>query len=180
MQLDEVSAALEYREEAIPLPATVAGIMRLLRKILGRKHIAFVSMHADQPIQVGWHRTLHDAPLLKDVSEDVETTLARVEVDEIEVQGSAVEILVDAMHHLAGKQLVATHIVVSDRKRICDFFGLPWTVELPKAEQTDYRVFAGLFVEESLTVSEDSFVILGAPTHGPDLTAATTAVRLVP
>lgn len=176
------SDALSFVTEKLPFPATRQGVYNLLRRILSVRNVEKVVISAGDPIEVGWHRTMHDRLLIDAPVEDIDEVFARVDVQELvaSVPGGMQGQLLYAMESLTVLGLVPTHICAYSSRNLLNNCDYTHAKELTQSEHAPYASFAGMYFVESVSVEEDTFVVLGSPTYGYELSHVAYAIKFAP
>ena len=179
--MSEAQLDLEYVVEDVPMPQTRAGVLEALKRILAKPFVQEITLKVDAPIQVSWHKAAGDTLLEADVYVSLETTLLSVEMVDLPRGGAPKELLLDAMLFVSQRGLFPTHVAVSSARRLCDLFGLPWSVELRREELTEHEIFGGLrVIGAEQFLDDDQVIVIGTPLRDSHVSDAKLAVRFVP
>jgi hypothetical protein len=165
--------------EEVDLPATLVGIVGLLRKILSKPFVQSISLQTGQPIKVAWYKDISDSLAIGEPEESPDSVLSRIDLDEFSTNKGAKETLVDAIMSLNQRNLFATHVFSGSEQAFKDWFGIPSVLQIPAYEGTEYQNFLGLKYLETDAIGHDVVVLLAGETPEATLTEATMALKIV-
>lgn len=170
-----MSTSREYRTERIPIPKNSAALARLMQRLLTLSGLVSCSITRDG-IEVSRYRSLHD-PLLGD-GDWPDSTVSEVigtleEIHELPGVFDGVGGILTGMHFICALGF-EPKVLLSPSSSVTD--------ELSKrlggnVSVAGVRYIAGLRVEESPIIADNTFVVLGSVIGSYDLSAVRVAVR---
>ncbi len=171
--------SLVISSEEVPLPETVDGVLKVLKRILSKPFVQSVTLRTGEPINVVWYRDLTDSLSTEDPEESPDDALHRIDLEEFSSTKTPKESLLDAIFFLNQRGMHATHLFVGEVGFFKDWQGLPSVVAIPTMHGTDHRNYLGLILVEVPSLERDVVVLVGAPSRDATLGETTKALKII-
>ena len=177
--LDETQNQLTLAVEELDCPATIEGILTVLRRVLSKPYVQAISVKAERPIEVTWYKDISDSLAIGEPEESTDSVLSRIDLEEFSSTKPSREAIMEAIMSLNQQGLQATHLFVGSSSFFRNWIELPSVVALPRFEGTEYHNFIGLKTLEAESLEEDVVVLLGAGSGSATRTELIKALKIV-
>jgi len=178
MTEDKDMGSLVMSEEQIPLPATVDGVLEVLKQVLSKPFVQSVSLNSGEPIRVVWYKAISDSLNIGEPEDAPEDVLAQVDLEEFTSSRGAAASLVEAVFYLNQRNLHATHLFVGSLEFFKDWQGIPSVVNLPEMSGTKYLNYLSINLLEVPFLEEEVVVLLASGARNASTTETTKALKI--